>query len=146
MGMQMALISTLPIQNGIDENFQKKKPLNLTILIYSWTLYQNTKHSGILRTDDGKWKFHVSYITRQACNRIRMLRKSRFSLKRKSLERWYFSFVLPTLEYSDIVKSYLTQQQANNTDTVQTEAARIVTGATKLDNVEKRSKKRLFNY
>ena len=49
-----------------------------------------------------------------------------------SLNKIYISFVRPTLEYSNIVWDNCTQYEINAIERIQIEAARIVTGATRL--------------
>ena len=65
------------------------------------------------------------------------MRKFKFKLNRQALETMYFSFIRPTLEYADIVWDNCTQQQEQDIEKIQIEAARIVTGATKLISLNK---------
>ena len=60
------------------------------------------------------------------------MRKLKFQLDRKSLQTIFFSFIRPLLEYADVVWNNCTQYESNELDKIQNEAARIVTGATKL--------------
>ena len=59
------------------------------------------------------------------------MRKLKFQLDRKSLEMIYTSFIRP-LEYSNVVWDNCTQYESKDLEKIQNEAARIVTGATKL--------------
>ena len=56
----------------------------------------------------------------------------KFCLDRKSLETIYLTFIRPILEYADVVWDNGTNYEKQELDKIQTEAARIVTGATKL--------------
>ena len=60
------------------------------------------------------------------------MRKLKFKLDRRSLQTIYFSFIRPLLEYADVVLNNCTQYEVNDLEKIQTEAARIVSGATKL--------------
>ena len=60
------------------------------------------------------------------------MRKLKFVLDRKSLQTIYFTFVRPILEYSDIIWDNCTQYEKDELDKMQLEAARIVSGTTKL--------------
>ena len=60
------------------------------------------------------------------------MRKLKFVLDRKSLQTIYFTFVRPILEYSDIIWDNCTQYEKDELDKIQLEAARIVSGTTKL--------------
>ena len=52
-----------------------------------------------------------------------------------SLQIIYFSFVRPLLEYADVVWDNCTQYEASELEKIQNEAARTVTGATKLVSI-----------
>ena len=60
------------------------------------------------------------------------MRKLKFQLDRKSLETIYISFIRPLLEYTNVVWDNCIQYESNELEKIQNEAARIVTGATKL--------------
>ena len=63
------------------------------------------------------------------------MRKLKFLLDRDSLQIIYVSFIRPILEYADIVWDNCTQYELNALEKIQIEAARIVTGTTKLISV-----------
>ena len=60
------------------------------------------------------------------------MRKLKFRLDRKSLEVICTSFIGPILEYGDVVWDNCSQYEKLEIEKVQVEAARIVTGTTKL--------------
>ncbi len=95
------------------------------------------KHLGVTFSDTGKWNSHISSTITRAWQRIGMLRPLKFTLNRTSLERAYFSFIRPLLEYSDSVWDNCTIELKNELESIQIEAARIVTGATKLCSLDK---------
>ena len=64
------------------------------------------------------------------------MRKLKFQLDRKSLEIICTSFIRPLLEYSNVVWDNCTQYESNDLEKIQNEAARIVTGATKLISLQ----------
>ena len=63
--------------------------------------------------------------------RVYILRKFRFILNRKTLEKIYLTFIRPTLEYACVVWDNNTLFLINELENVQIEAARIVTGGTR---------------
>ena len=63
------------------------------------------------------------------------MRKLKFQLDRKSLQTIYFSFIRPLLEYAGVIWDNCFQYEANELEKIQNEAARIVTGATKLVSI-----------
>ena len=64
------------------------------------------------------------------------MKQLKFALDRKSLPSIYFSFILPVLEYADVVWDNCIQGEANELENIQTEAARIVIGSTKLVSID----------
>lgn len=94
------------------------------------------KHLGLTLSDDAKWSSHINTTVNKAWQRIGTLRSLKYILNRKSLERMYFSFIRPVLEYGDTVWDNCTIQLKNEIESIQNEAARIVSGATKLCNIK----------
>lgn len=89
-------------------------------------------HLGLVFSGDCTWHEHLALIKAKAWQRINIMRKVKFVLDRKSLQTIYFSFIRPLLEYADVVWDNCTQYEANELEKIQIEAARIVTGATRL--------------
>ena len=61
----------------------------------------------------------------------------KFKLDRASLERMYISFVRPVLEYGGPIWDNCSKEDKSKIESVQIEAMRIVTGATKLCSIAK---------
>ena len=93
------------------------------------------KHLGLVFCSDCTWHDHFEHIKAKAWARINVMRKLKFQLDRKSLQIIYFSFIRPLLEYGDVVWSNCTLCKSNELEKIQHEAARIVTGATKLVSI-----------
>ena len=64
------------------------------------------------------------------------MRKLKFQLDRKPLEIIYTSFIRPILEYGNEIWDNCTQYEKDDLEIIQTEAARIATGTTKLVSLE----------
>lgn len=92
----------------------------------------NHKHLGIYFSSDGSWNFHINTIKSKAICRLNLLRKLKFQLDRRSLEKMYFTFIRPLLEYADIVWDNMTEDLKDQIENINLDAARIITGATKL--------------
>jgi hypothetical protein len=60
------------------------------------------------------------------------MRKSRIFLDRYSLEKNYISFIRPLMEYADVIWDNQKQNLINKLANIQLDAARIVTGGTRL--------------
>ena len=76
-------------------------------------------------------------IKEKSWKRINIMRKLKFILDRKSIETIYVSFIWPLLEYADVVWDNITKYEEQDLENVQIEAARIVTGTTKLVSINK---------
>ena len=90
------------------------------------------KHLGLTFSNDCTWHEHLAQIKTKAWQRINIMRKLKFVLDRKSLQTIYFSFIRPVLEYADVVWDNCTQYEAGELEKILIEAARVVTGATRL--------------
>ena len=93
------------------------------------------KHLGVLLSNDGGWQKHIDLIVKKAFNRLNILRKFKFVLDRKSLEQIYISYIRPLVEYADIIWDNTTVMLIQKVESVQIEAARIVTGGTRLTSI-----------
>ena len=93
------------------------------------------KHLGLVFSNDCSWHEHLDYIKTKAWSRINIMRKLKFKLNRRFLQTIYFSFIRPLLEYADVVWDNCTQYEVNDLEKIQNEAARIVSGATKLVSI-----------
>ena len=100
------------------------------------TKVDSHKHLGIVFSQDCSWHKHINYISEKAWTRINIMRKLKFQLDRKSLETIYIVFIRPLLEYGDVIWDNCTQYEKRELDKIQNEAARIVTGATKLVSLD----------
>jgi hypothetical protein len=110
------------------------KPVHppLTMLNTNISSVTSHKHLGIVLSSDCGWKSHTDYIKQKAWKRINIMRKLKFILDRKSLEIIYTTFIRPVLEYADVIWDNCTKGEKTELDKIQNEAARIVTGASKL--------------
>ena len=69
--------------------------------------------------------------------RLNLMRTLKFKVSRTALERIYISFIRPLLEYSDSVWDNCSNEAKKQLDSIHIEAARIITGATKLCSINK---------
>jgi hypothetical protein len=97
----------------------------------------NHKHLGLFFSNNGLWQDHIDYIVKKAYTLLDMIRKVRFKLNRFTLEKMYLSFIRHILEYGNVVWDTQTHYLINKIENVQSEAARIATGGTKLPSIQK---------
>ena len=88
------------------------------------------KHLGIFLSDDCSWHKYIDYVKKKL--RFNVMRTLKFRLNRKSLETIHFCFIRLLLEYADVIWDNCTYYEKLALDKIQSEAARIVSGVTKL--------------
>jgi hypothetical protein len=90
------------------------------------------KHLGLTISEDGNWNEHVKNIMIKMSSRLSVFRRVKFKLKRSHLQTIYISFISSLMEYDDIVCDNIPDYLKQFFESLQLEAARIVTGGTKL--------------
>ena len=96
---------------------------------------KNHKHLGLILSDNLGWNSHIMEIYAKAMKRLDIIQHFKFKLDRSALERYYVSYVLPILDYCDIVWSGANDRELDMLDKVQIRAMRIITEATERSNV-----------
>ena len=117
---------------------KQNKPLHPPLNMAQLNINKVTahKHLGVIFSDDGSWHEHIDHVKAKSWFRLNIMRKQKFQLDRKSIEIIYTSFIRPLLEYSNVVWDNCTQYESNDLENSKNEAARIVTGATKLTSLQ----------
>ena len=129
--------------NTISMIFSRKiNPVQHPSLFMNGTIIEETshKHLGLTFSSTCTWTDHVNSISDKAWTRLNLLRALKFRVSRKSLEKMYISYICPLLEYSDSVWDDCSSDSKKQLEFIHTEAAKVITGATKLCSIEK-----LFN-
>ena len=91
---------------------------------------ESHKHLGLVFSSDCKWTNYIDILIERASKQLNVLRKLKFKLDREFLERIYFTFIRPILEYSSEVWDNCGLVNSDRIEKIQLEAARIVTGLT----------------
>ena len=118
----------MTISRKLNKPHQPNLIMNNTII----STVTEHKHLGLQLSDDGNWNKHIDMITKKAFSRVNILRKFKCILDRKTLEIIYITFIRPLLVYADVAWNTKIQILINKLENVQVEAARIVTGGTRL--------------
>ena len=111
-------------------------------LFMNGTMLQETnshKHLGLTLSSSCYWSDHINNISEKVWSRLNLLRALNFRISRKSLEKgkMNMAYVLSLLEYCDSVLDNCPTGTKRQLDVINIEAARIITGATKLFSVSK---------
>ena len=88
-------------------------------------------HLGVTLTCNLSWSSHIWKIYQKASQKINMIKGLKFKLRRSTLESLYKSFVRSTLEYADVVWDGCSDSDSDLLESLQFEAARIITSAMK---------------
>lgn len=124
---------------GVNFNVSKTKSMLFTrkVNVNNPPLYMNNsplentpshKHLGLNLSSNAKWKDHINEIYSKACKRLNIMRLLKNRLDRISLEKLYIGFIRPILEYGGIVWDNCTKEESNLIESIQYDAARIVSG------------------
>ena len=113
------------------------KPIHPPLLMEGTQIFEveSHKHLGLIFKSDCSWHNHIDYVKEKAWSRVNAMKKLKFDFDRKSLETVYLTFIRPILEYGDTIWDNCTQYEKNELEKIQNEAARIVTGTTKLVSI-----------
>ena len=87
-------------------------PLNMAQLNINEVM--SHKHLGPIFSDDGSWHEHIDHVKAKSWFRLIVIHKLKFQQDRKSLEIIYISFIIPLLEYSNVVWDNCTQYESND--------------------------------
>ena len=91
----------------------------------------NHTHLGITLSHNLTWHTHINRIVTKASKRLALLKRLKFRLSRKTLEKLYLSMLRPILEDGRVLFDGCTQELSDLMEGIQFEAARICTGAMK---------------
>ena len=81
------------------------------------------------------WSAHICDISLKARQKLNMLMYFKFKLSRRSLEIMYESFILPTMEYANIVWGGTINSDLAKLENIHEDAMRCITGATARSNI-----------
>jgi hypothetical protein len=99
-------------------------------------LTSNHKHLGITFSEEAKWNKHVANLIKSVSKHICDLRKLKYKLNRKNLEKLYLIYIRPIFEYACEVWDNCGVTNSCKLERLQLEAARIITGLPIFTNTE----------
>ncbi len=95
------------------------------------------KHLGITLSYNLTWNAHIDELYIKAMKRLNIIQSFKFKLARKDLERFYLSFVLPLIDYGDVLWNGASEYELDKLDCVHIRAMRIITGATEKSDLQR---------
>jgi hypothetical protein len=102
--------------------------LNFTFNGRTIPITNSHKHLGVTFSSDAKWNVHIENILSSIYKHLNVLRKLKYKLSRKHLEKLYLVYIRPIFEYASEVWDTCGVGNSNKLDQFQLEAARIVSG------------------
>ena len=102
--------------------------LNFTFNGRTIPITNSYKHLEVTFSSDAKWNIHIENILSSIYTHLNVLRKLKYKLSRKNLEKIYLVYIRPIFEYASEVWDNCGVGNSNKLDQLQLEAARIVTG------------------
>ena len=89
------------------------------------------KHLGVILQNDCKWNSHIESIIAKTRPLIACLRSFKYKFNRKTLELLYKSYILPHLDFSDVLWDNCSAELSNALENIHLDALRTITGAVK---------------
>ena len=99
-------------------------------------LTSDHKHLGITFSEEAKWNKHVENLIKSVSKHICVLRKLKYKLNRKNLEKLYLIYIRPIFEYACEVWDNCGVSNSCKLERLQLETARIITGLPIFTNTE----------
>ena len=99
--------------------------LNLTFNGRTIPITNSHKHLGVTFSSDAKLNIHIENILSSIYKHLNVLRKLKYKLSRKNLEKLYLGYIRPIFEYASEVWDNCGVGNSNKLDQLQLEAARI---------------------
>ena len=94
------------------------------------------KHLGITLTQSLRWNKHIDEISSKCRKKLDIMKSVKWKLDRKSLETIFYSFVLPCMDYGDVLYAGTYDSDLCKLDKIFVDAMRIVSGATARSNIK----------
>ena len=94
------------------------------------------KYLGLRLSRNLKWTDHIHDISTKARKRLSLIIPLKFKLDRLSIEIMYKSFVLPIMEYGNVVWGGTYNVELQKLDRIHVDGMRLITGATAKSNTE----------
>ena len=90
---------------------------------------------GLRFSNNLKWSHHIDDISVKAKKRLNLMVPLKYKLDRKSLEVMYNSFVLPSMEYGNVIWGGTFDTEILKLERIHVDGMRLVTGATARSNI-----------
>lgn len=93
------------------------------------------KHIGLWISHNLKWNNHIDSLVEKCSKHIGILKLLKFKLNRNALEKIFFAYIRPIMEYADVIWAGAPISVLSKLDHILVEAMRAVTGAPARSNI-----------
>ena len=109
----------------------KRQPQTLPLSFDNETLTDKSmhKHLGVIIQNNCKWNNHIETAVAKTRLLVACLRSYKYKFSRKTLNTIYTSFILPHLDYADIVWDNCTDALSDELESLHLDAIRTIIGA-----------------
>ena len=109
----------------------KRQPQTLPLTFTNEILTDKVmhKHLGVILQNNCKWNNHIESIVAKTRLLVACLRSYKYKFSRKTLNTIYTSFILPHLDYADIVWDNCTDLLSDELESLHLDAIRTIIGA-----------------
>ena len=76
------------------------------------------KHLGVVFSSNLTWNLHIEEVVEKAYSRLGILQRLKYNLDRRTLQKLYFSFFRPILEYDDIIWDNMPEYLINKIESI----------------------------
>lgn len=90
---------------------------------------------GVIFSNNLKWSTHIDKVAVKARKRLSAMQPFKFKLSRSAIQIMYNSFVLPTMEYANILWGGSYESDLSKLEKIHIDGMRLVTGATANSNI-----------
>ena len=113
-------------------NITRNKNHQFQSLNFGRTILEDShshKHLGIIFQNNCKWESHIKMLIAKCRCQVACLRSFKYRLSRKALETMYRSFILPQLDYADVIWDNCSLKLAEELESLHLDAIRTIIGA-----------------
>ena len=111
--------------------------LNPPVHLFHQAIEEVDSHTylGLRFSKNLRWKHHINDIAQNARKKLNSMVPLKYKLDKKSLEIMYTSFVLPTMEYANVVWGGSYDCDIMKLENIHIDAIRLIAGATARSNI-----------
>ena len=127
------LVTMNPVKTNVVFSLKRNKQVHHPLFLNSNNVKDAESHThlGLTLQSSMSWRKHIVQVYEKASKQLNMLKFVTYKFDRSILTSLYKNLIRPLMEYGDVIWNNCCDCDSALLDTVQYEAARLVTGAIK---------------